>query len=152
MEEIRFVVDALIYSMDRSRSIKTYLCDYLRINHLDLVRDMNNFFVRVEYIITKQTIRQTLGKSKRILYLPAGMKKDLCIVCQHPYKTNQIIRVLPCTHTFHTKCIDKWFMNGNISCPICAKELFDTTKLQIPTHPNTLQYVFDVLDIEFIYE
>lgn len=31
-----------------------------------------------------------------------------CVVCMCDFETRQTIRVLPCFHEFHAKCIDKW--------------------------------------------
>jgi E3 ubiquitin-protein ligase RNF38/44 len=45
-----------------------------------------------------------------------------CVVCMCDFEARQVLRVLPCSHEFHAKCIDKWlrvscmffFMTGNI--------------------------------------
>lgn len=46
-------------------------------------------------------------------------------ICQCPICLEDIYDIsyskfisLPCTHTFHTKCIDKW-KNKNNTCPMC---------------------------------
>lgn len=47
---------------------------------------------------------------------------DDCIICLEEFKENQYKRTLgKCSHHFHKKCIDKWFMKnrGNMNCPIC---------------------------------
>lgn len=31
-----------------------------------------------------------------------------CVVCMCDFETRQSLRVLPCSHEFHTKCVDKW--------------------------------------------
>lgn len=31
-----------------------------------------------------------------------------CVVCFSDFETRQLLRVLPCNHEFHTKCVDKW--------------------------------------------
>ena len=31
-----------------------------------------------------------------------------CVVCMCDFESRQTLRVLPCSHEFHTKCVDKW--------------------------------------------
>ncbi|KAK9058817.1 hypothetical protein SSX86_023660 [Deinandra increscens subsp. villosa] len=42
-----------------------------------------------------------------------------CAVCLGDLEDGDTVRVLPdCTHLFHVKCIDEWFV-GHTSCPVC---------------------------------
>ncbi|XP_024944477.1 RING finger protein 44 isoform X2 [Cephus cinctus] len=41
-----------------------------------------------------------------------------CVVCMCDFEALQSLRVLPCSHEFHAKCIDKW-LKSNRTCPIC---------------------------------
>ena len=41
-----------------------------------------------------------------------------CVICMCDFGTRQILRVLPCSHEFHAKCVDKW-LKTNRTCPIC---------------------------------
>lgn len=41
-----------------------------------------------------------------------------CVVCMCDFEVLQLLRVLPCSHEFHSKCIDKW-LKSNRTCPIC---------------------------------
>lgn len=31
-----------------------------------------------------------------------------CVVCMCDFEARQLLRVLPCSHEFHAKCVDKW--------------------------------------------
>lgn len=47
---------------------------------------------------------------------------DDCIICLEKFKVNQYKRTLDkCSHHYHKKCIDKWFMKNRaqMNCPIC---------------------------------
>ncbi|XP_046430902.1 RING finger protein 44 isoform X2 [Neodiprion virginianus] len=51
-----------------------------------------------------------------------------CVVCMCDFEALQSLRVLPCSHEFHARCIDKW-LKSNRTCPICrgdAGEYFGT--------------------------
>ncbi|XP_021736799.1 E3 ubiquitin-protein ligase At1g63170-like isoform X2 [Chenopodium quinoa] len=46
----------------------------------------------------------------------------LCCICLAAYVDNDELRELPCTHLFHTECVDKW-LKINASCPLCKLEI-----------------------------
>ncbi|CAB4028742.1 RING finger 44-like [Paramuricea clavata] len=45
-----------------------------------------------------------------------------CVICLMDFEPKQQVRILPCLHEYHSKCIDKW-LKSNRSCPICRKEI-----------------------------
>lgn len=47
-------------------------------------------------------------------------KQTACVICMSPFKNGQRIRVLPCQHEYHNKCIARW-LKMNSSCPICRR-------------------------------
>ena len=38
----------------------------------------------------------------------ATMEQTSCVVCMCDFENRQLLRVLPCSHKFHAKCVDKW--------------------------------------------
>ena len=44
-----------------------------------------------------------------------------CSICISDYKSSPITK-LECNHTFHIKCINKWWNTGSIKCPLCLTE------------------------------
>lgn len=36
-----------------------------------------------------------------------------CVVCMCDFESRQLLRVLPCNHEFHAKCVDKWLKVSN---------------------------------------
>lgn len=63
-----------------------------------------------------------LHKSKTIL-----AEDDACCICQINYLDGEVIKLLPCSHYFHTVCINKWLQH-NALCPFC--------RLAIPRLPS----------------
>ncbi|RHY22112.1 hypothetical protein DYB32_009604, partial [Aphanomyces invadans] len=45
-------------------------------------------------------------------------KATRCAICLSDFSDAQEIRVLPCFHTYHSWCIDKWLLN-HAKCPVC---------------------------------
>jgi len=53
-----------------------------------------------------------------------GQQCEACCLCLEPFKDNDEVRVLPCSHYFHTACIDSWFAFRRFmprSCPQCRR-------------------------------
>ena len=54
--------------------------------------------------------------------------EDVCVICLEPFAYGDRLRVLPCGHSFHMGCIDRW-LSGSASfdechtagCPMCKK-------------------------------
>jgi hypothetical protein len=40
------------------------------------------------------------------------------MVCLEEYEEGEELRTLPCLHSFHKSCIDKW-LGGKKQCPMC---------------------------------
>lgn len=41
-----------------------------------------------------------------------------CIICQDKYRLQIVCVTLSCGHTYHVKCVSRWFKTHN-TCPIC---------------------------------
>ncbi|XP_033944650.1 E3 ubiquitin-protein ligase RNF38-like isoform X2 [Pseudochaenichthys georgianus] len=48
-------------------------------------------------------------------------EQTMCVVCMCDFESRQLLRVLPCNHEFHAKCVDKW-LKANRTCPICRAD------------------------------
>ncbi|CAN4075447.1 unnamed protein product [Withania somnifera] len=63
-------------------------------------------------------------------YKETGNKEDVrkqnenseCCICLAKYGDKEEIRQLPCSHTFHLKCVDQWLRIISC-CPLCKQEL-----------------------------
>eukprot|EP01029_Cantina_marsupialis_P030540 TRINITY_DN8300_c0_g1_i2.p1 TRINITY_DN8300_c0_g1~~TRINITY_DN8300_c0_g1_i2.p1 ORF type:complete len:320 (+),score=69.41 TRINITY_DN8300_c0_g1_i2:117-1076(+) len=47
---------------------------------------------------------------------------DECVICLNDFDDDTIVRVLPCVHGFHVKCINSW-LSRSILCPYCKFDL-----------------------------
>ncbi|XP_023344855.1 RING finger protein 11 [Eurytemora carolleeae] len=60
-----------------------------------------------------------------IQHLPTGTfdgckKNRECVICMIEFNVGDLIRYLPCMHTYHTVCIDDWLMRS-FTCPSCME-------------------------------
>jgi hypothetical protein len=60
------------------------------------------------------------SKIKEIKYKKVKECSDTeCAICLDTVKVGEFEKTLECKHTFHKKCIDRWFKKDNDSCPMC---------------------------------
>ncbi|XP_028814822.1 E3 ubiquitin-protein ligase RLIM isoform X2 [Denticeps clupeoides] len=50
--------------------------------------------------------------------------KTECQICFCDYSQGEKLRILPCFHDYHVKCIDRW-LQDNTTCPICRADVTD---------------------------
>lgn len=53
---------------------------------------------------------------------PEPLTPAACVICQSEYTHNENVRVLPCGHHMHQRCIDVWLEKKN-TCPICRERV-----------------------------
>lgn len=47
-----------------------------------------------------------------------------CLVCQFGYEKDEVLRKLPCSHCFHSECVDQWLQTKDF-CPYCRTTITD---------------------------
>ena len=48
--------------------------------------------------------------------------EESCMVCMCKMEKGNEMTELPCSHKFHSECIESWLKDYNYICPICRKE------------------------------
>jgi E3 ubiquitin-protein ligase ZSWIM2 len=43
-----------------------------------------------------------------------------CKVCANPVQRGDMVRKIPCGHSFHKDCIDRWLLKQRTTCPTCG--------------------------------
>lgn len=47
---------------------------------------------------------------------------ETCRICLSTFKSEDIVKVLPCKHMFHSICVDRW-LTINRLCPLCRRSI-----------------------------
>ena len=48
------------------------------------------------------------NRCEQPFFLSFFLSASRCVVCMCDFESRQLLRVLPCSHEFHAKCVDKW--------------------------------------------
>ena len=80
----------------------------------------------------RRTRRHRLPKSA-LKKLPihkfkAGDPFETCCICLDDFEENDKLRILPCDHGYHAKCIDPWLVKTKRICPQCRKRVFESNE------------------------
>lgn len=54
-----------------------------------------------------------------------GDQYETCVICMSEYKEGDLLKILPCSHTYHHLCIDTWFdtQSRKKTCPFCKQQV-----------------------------
>jgi len=53
----------------------------------------------------------------------AGTSAPPCSICMMEYEAGEQLTSLPCAHSYHSVCIEKWLKSYSKNCPICKHSL-----------------------------
>lgn len=76
-------------------------------------------FMRIENTNASELLRFGAASPARC----APNSVDLCSICRVEYEDGDNLRMLPCGHSFHRDCIDRWLMSSATTCPSCKQDL-----------------------------
>ena len=93
------------------------ILEELNISHSELESLFDYIFERK--IKSRQEITNILGPYT----ISKSNSDNNCVICIDNIKAKQHQRILECKHTFHRKCIDKWFEIKD-ECPVCRFSYF----------------------------
>ncbi|XP_070173274.1 E3 ubiquitin-protein ligase RNF13-like isoform X2 [Littorina saxatilis] len=90
-----------------------------------LVLILFSIFKCIRYFQFRRRTRLSTRALKRIptRKYKKGDHYDTCAICLDDYEEGEKLRVLPCDHTYHCKCIDPWLTKRKKTCPQCKRRV-----------------------------
>jgi hypothetical protein len=66
-----------------------------------------------------------LCRSDHVKNIAENGESDIeqCMVCLESLSEGELLRQLPCQHSFHVSCIDPWLLERSGECPVCRRSV-----------------------------
>jgi hypothetical protein len=74
------------------------------------------------------TSEQVLGLEEQEYQKAEGEEEEeshCCAICLDEFEDKEKVRVLPCRHEFHEKCLVPWLTERHSSCPLCKFDVLE---------------------------
>lgn len=120
-------------NLPRRHFIQTF---YVRLAHPDYdiqsiifslypMFDQESNIYNIILFVTENSRNNTISKDAlKDLKLKSHDGSPLeCPICLSDVQKRERVRVLPCKHEFHSRCVDKWLKMQEDCCPICRKRV-----------------------------
>jgi len=71
--------------------------------------------------VTAQTNEPTSKESQEFEPVKKPYPIENCVICLEPKSPGDVLRTVPCLHSFHVHCIDPWLQLKR-TCPVCKMD------------------------------
>ncbi|XP_056459796.1 E3 ubiquitin-protein ligase RNF13 [Gadus chalcogrammus] len=111
---------------DFSLPLEYYLIPFLIIVGICLILIV--VFMITKFVQDRHRARRSRLRKDQLKKLPIHKYKkgdvyDVCAICLDEYEDGDKLRVLPCSHAYHSKCVDPWLTKTKKTCPVCKQKV-----------------------------
>ncbi|XP_017537384.1 E3 ubiquitin-protein ligase RNF13 isoform X1 [Pygocentrus nattereri] len=116
----------VIVMPDFSLPLEYYLIPFLIIVGICLILIV--VFMITKFVQDRHRARRSRLRKDQLKKLPVHKYKkgdvyDVCAICLDEYEEGEKLRVLPCSHAYHCKCVDPWLTKTKKTCPVCKQKV-----------------------------
>ncbi|XP_034852776.1 E3 ubiquitin-protein ligase RNF13 isoform X3 [Mirounga leonina] len=109
-----------------SLPLEYYLIPFLIIVGICLILIV--IFMITKFIQDRHRARRNRLRKDQLKKLPVhkfkkGDEYDVCAICLDEYEDGDKLRILPCSHAYHCKCVDPWLTKTKKTCPVCKQKV-----------------------------
>lgn len=102
--------------LDGCKDVTRLLID---IQHREITPEDYELLLRLDDSVAPKTVPTSILCSMQVVTVDvAAVVGQLCSICMELYHTSQMVKTLPCNHTFHADCIDHWLTGSSHNCPL----------------------------------
>ncbi|XP_022323162.2 uncharacterized protein LOC111124526 [Crassostrea virginica] len=90
----------------------------ISLQHRDLTPEDYELLLRLDEQVAPKTVSSNTIKNFTMETIGETVAGELCAICMEVYEVGQTRKFLPCSHHFHSSCIEMWLTNSSVNCPI----------------------------------
>jgi E3 ubiquitin-protein ligase RNF13 len=73
--------------------------------------------------LAKKRLSRSNLKKIPVKKFQKGDDYETCAICLEDFVEGEKLRILPCRHAYHCKCIDPWLTKNRKVCPVCKRKV-----------------------------